>query len=151
MEYAKVIEHLNRALSIEYSAVIQYCQHSALVEGTDRVVYGEFFDDASKEARQHAKKVSDWIVSLGGVPTIEAAHILQATEVEEMLRQDLKTEQDALQAYRDAHAAVKGELPIKYMLEEQIMLEQEDVWEIEKYLAMHKIKVKTKSIDLAAS
>ena len=99
MEYAKVIEHLNRALSIEYSAVIQYCQHSALVEGTDRVVYGEFFDDASKEARGHAKKVSDWIVSLGGVPTIEAAHILQATEVEEMLRQDLKTEQDALQAY----------------------------------------------------
>ena len=74
MEYAKVIEHLNRALSIEYSAVIQYCQHSALIEGSDRMLYEEFFDDASKEARDHAKKVSDWIVSLGGVPTIEAAH-----------------------------------------------------------------------------
>ena len=42
-------------------------------------------------------------------------------------------------------------MPIKYLLEEQIMVEQEDVWELEKYLAMHKIKVKTKSIDLAAS
>lgn len=151
MENAKVIECLNKALSIEYSAVIQYCQHSALVEGTDRMVYEEFFNHGSKEAREHAKKVSDWIVSLGGVPTIEAAHIQQATEVSEMLKQDLKTEEEALQAYRDAHASVKGELPIKYLLEEQIMLEQKDVWEIEKYLAMHKIKVKTKSIDLAVS
>ena len=151
MEYGKVIEFLNKALSIEYSAVIQYCQHSALVEGSDRMLYEEFFDDASKEARGHAKTVSDWIVSLGGVPTIEAAHIQQATDATEMLRQDLKTEQEALQAYRDAHAAVKGEAPIKYLLEEQIMLEQTDVWEIEKYLAMHKIKVKSKTIDLAAS
>ncbi len=151
MEYAKVIEHLNRALSIEYSAVIQYCQHSALVEGTDRMVYEKFFDEASLEARSHAKKVSDWIVSLGGVPTIEAARILQSTEVTEMLRQDLKTEMEALQAYKDAHAAVKGESPIKYLLEEQIMLEQQDVWEIEKFLAMHKLSVKTKTIDLAAS
>ena len=151
MEYSRVIEHLNKALSIEYSAVIQYCQHSALVEGTDRMVYEKFFDGASQEARSHAKKVSDWIVSLGGVPTIEAAHIQQATDVAEMLRQDLKTEQEALQAYRDAHAAVQGETPIKYLLEEQIMLEQQDVWEIEKFLAMHKIKVKTKTIDLAVS
>ena len=35
----KAIEFLNKALSIEYSAVIQYCQHSALVQGTDRAVY----------------------------------------------------------------------------------------------------------------
>ena len=40
----KVIEFLNKALSIEYSAVIQYCQHSALVQGIDRAVYEEFFN-----------------------------------------------------------------------------------------------------------
>ena len=33
----------------------------------------------------------------------------------------------------------------------QIMVEQQDVWEIEKYLSLIKLKVKTKSIDLAAS
>jgi len=147
----KVIAFLNKALSVEYSAVIQYCQHSALVQGTDRAVYADFLDGASKEARDHAKKVSDWIVSLGGVPTIEAAHIRQATDVDEMLKQNLQTEKEALEAYRQAHAAVEGEHPIKYMLEEQITLEQEDVWEIEKYLKLHSVKVKTKSIDLAAS
>lgn len=147
----KVIEHLNRALSIEYSAVIQYCQHSALVQGTDRAVYEDFLEDASKEARGHAKKVSDWIVSLGGVPTIEAAHIRQATDLVEMLKQDLETENEALAAYKAAHAETPEDHPLRYMLEEQIIAEQGDVWEIEKYLSMHKIQVKTKNIDLAAS
>jgi bacterioferritin len=151
MENAKLMECLNKALSIEYSAVIQYCQHSALVSGSERKLFEDFFNDASVEARGHAKKVSDWIVSLGGVPTIEAAHIQQATDLEEMLRQNLKTEGEALQAYRDAHAAVKGDLPIKFLLEDQIMTEQQDVWELEKYLALHKVKVKSKTIDLAAS
>jgi bacterioferritin len=147
----KVIEHLNKALSIEYSAVIQYCQHSALVQGHDRALYEGFFNKASEEARGHAKKLSDWIVSLGEVPTIEAAHIHQATDVVEMLKQNLTTEREALDAYRAAHAAVEGEHPIKYMLEEQIILEQDDVWELEKLLEMHKVKVKSKTIDLAAS
>jgi bacterioferritin len=147
----KVIEHLNQALSVEYSAVIQYCQHSALIQGQERAVYEDFLNKASVEARDHAKKVSDWIVSLGGVPSIEAAHIQQATDIEEMLTQDLATEKEALAAYQAAHAAVEGEHGIKYMLEEQIILEQEDVWEIEKYLRQHKIQVSSKTIDLAAS
>jgi len=147
----KVIEFLNKALSIEYSAVIQYCQHSALVQGTDRAVYEGFFNESSEEARGHAKLVSDWIVSLGGVPTIEAANIKQATSVVDMLQQDLETEMEALDTYRSAHAAVVDNEPIKFMLEEQIIQEQKDVWEIEKFLSMHKIEVKSKNINLAAN
>lgn len=147
----KLLECLNRALSIEYSAVIQYCQQSALVAGMDRKIYEEFFNGASEEARTHAKKVADWIVSLGGVPTIEAAHIRQSTDLEEMLKQDLETERQAVAAYREAHAAVEGEEPIKFMLEEQIMIEQDDVWEIEKFLRLQGVKVSKKSIDLQAS
>ncbi len=147
----KVIEFLNKALSIEYSAVIQYCQHSALVQGTDRAVYEEFFNESSEEARAHAKLVSDWIVSLGGVPTIEAAHIKQATSVVDMLKQDLETELEALDTYRSAHAAIEGDEPIKFMLEEQIIQEQKDVWEIEKFLSMREIEVKSKNINLAAN
>ena len=151
MDNPKLLECLNSALSVEYSAVIQYCQHSALVMGTDRKIYEDFFNGASDEARNHAKKVSDWIVSLGGMPTIEAAHIQQSADLEEMLKQDLKTENEALQAYRDAHASIEEDLPIKFLLEEQIMVEQQDVWELEKFLSLLKIKVKTKTIDLAAS
>lgn len=151
MPNKKLLECLNRALSIEYSAVIQYCQQSALVAGMDRKIYEDFFNASSEEARNHAKKVADWIVSLGGVPTIEAANIRQSTDLEEMLNQDLETERQAVAAYSEAHASVKGEEPIKFMLEEQIMLEQNDVWEIEKFLRLQGVKVNTKNIDLQAS
>ena len=151
MANKKLLECLNRALSIEYSAVIQYCQQSALVAGMDRKIYEDFFNTSSEEARTHAKKVADWIVSLGGVPTIEAAHIHQSTDLEEMLRQDLETERQAVAAYTEAHASVKGDEPIKFMLEEQIMLEQDDVWEIEKFLRLQAVKVSKKTIDLQAS
>ena len=151
MANQKLLDNLNRALSLEYGAVIQYCQHSALVQGNDRKVYEDFFNGSSTEARDHAKKVSDWIVSLGGVPTIEAAPVQQSTDLEEMLTQDLDVEKKALQAYRDAHASVSGEEPIKFMLEEQIMVEQDDVWEIEKYLTMHRVQVSGKTSGSKAS
>ena len=58
---------------------------------------------------------------------------------------------EALDTYRSAHAAVVDNEPIKFMLEEQIIQEQKDVWEIEKFLSMHKIEVKSKNINLAAN
>ena len=73
----------------------------------------------------------------------------QATNGEEMLRQNLETENEALQAYRDALASVEGDEPIKFMIEEQIMTEQQDVWEIEKLLSMLDLKVE-KKIELEA-
>ncbi len=141
MANTKLLSHLNRALGIEYAAVIQYNQHSALIQGDDRKVYEDFFNDSSQEAHSHAKKVSDWIVSLGGTPTVETAEVKQATDLGTMLKQDLQTEQEALQAYRDAHAATGDTDPIRFMLEEQIILEQDDVWEIEKFLSMHAVKL----------
>ena len=108
MSNKALIQHLNRALSLEYAAVIQYNQQSAIVMDNDRKVYEDLFNGSSQEAQTHAKKVADWIVSVGGVPTIETATVKQATSLEEMLEQDLEVERNALQAYRDAHAGRRG-------------------------------------------
>lgn len=141
MSQQKLIDHLNHALSIEYAAVIQYNQHSALVQGNDRKLYEEFFTEASEEARDHAKKVADWIVNIGGVPSVEVGAVRQATDVTTMLEVDLATEKEALAAYRAAHAAAEDASPIQFMIEEQIMAEQEDVWEIEKFLSQRSIEI----------
>ena len=81
----------------------------------------------------------------------QVASIQQSTDIKEMLEQDLKTEKEALAAYRAAHAAVQGDEPIKFMLEDQIMTEQEDVWELEKFLEQIKLQVTAKTINLEAS
>src|SRR2546425_952241 len=146
-----VVDLLNEALSIEYSAVIQYIQSAALIQGPDRQIYKEIFEESSKESREHAQIVSDLIVSIGGTPTIETAHIRQAAEAKEMLQQALATEREAMETYQKAHDALKGESGLKYMLEERIIAEQEDVWEVEKLLKMHAVKVSKKEINLSAN
>jgi bacterioferritin len=145
----KVIDLLNEALAIEYSAVIQYIQFAALVQGADRQLYKEIFEGSSKESREHAQIVSDLIVSIGGTPTIETAHIRQTTEAKEMLEQGLATEREALDTYQKAHDALEGESGLKYMLEERIIAEQEDVWEFEKLLKLHQVRVAKKEINLS--
>jgi bacterioferritin (cytochrome b1) len=80
---------------------------------------------------------------LGGVPTVEVGTVHQATELEEMLRQDLELEKDTLQAYLDAHALTEGDVALRTMLENQIESEQRDIEELEMYLGM----VKTKGVE----
>src|SRR5438093_13344469 len=136
-----VIELLNKALAVEYSALIQYSPFAALIQGPDRKLYKEVFEDSSKESREHAQIVSDLIVSIGGTPTIETARIRQATDAKEMLQHALATENEALDTYQKAHDALEGESGLKYMLEERVIAEQEDVWEVEKLLKLHAVKV----------
>src|SRR5918998_4810408 len=99
MANTELIENLNRALSLELGAVIQYMQHSFLVTGPEREVFCEFFRDQSEEAHDHAEMLGDKIVAIGGVPTVEPGEIRQSTDLAEMLRQDLELERTAMEAY----------------------------------------------------
>jgi bacterioferritin len=145
----QVVDLLNQALSVEYSAVIQYIQFAALLQGADRPLYKETFEDSSKESQSHAQIVSDLIVSIGGTPTIETARIRQTTDAKEMLQFALATEKEAMDTYQKAHDALEGESGLKYMLEERVIAEQEDVWELEKLLSLHALKVSKKEIKLS--
>jgi len=145
----QVVDLLNKALSVEYSAVIQYIQFAALIQGADRRIYKEIFEDSSKESREHAQIVSDLIVSIGGTPTIETARIRQTSDVKEMLQFSLATEKEALETYQKAHDGLEGESGLKYLLEERIIAEQEDVWEFEKLLNLHTVKVAKKEVNLS--
>ena len=145
----QVIDFLNQALAIEYSAVIQYIQYAALLQGADRQLYKDIFEESSKESHSHARIVSDMIVSIGGTPTIEMAKIRQTAATQEMLQFALATEKEAMETYQKAHDALQEEGGLKYMLEERIMAEQEDVWEFEKLLSLHALKVAKKEIKLS--
>ena len=132
-EYTELIGILNEAVSLEYTAVIQYNQHSVLVMGRDRVLFEDFFKDSAKESLQHAKMWAERIVYLGGVPSVEIGNVRQSTDVMEMLEINLELEQRAVEVYTRAHRACKHE-PTRYMLENHIQEEDNDVEEIKKFL-----------------
>ena len=149
MARAELIENLNKALSLEISGVIQYTQHSFLVTGKDRIVYTEFFRDQADEAQKHAQVLGDKIVALGGVPTVEPATIRQSVNLDEMLKQDLELERDAMAAYMAAwNACDDNDLPQKFWLEGQISDEQMHIEELEKITSERKAQAGNERIVL---
>lgn len=149
MARAELVENLNRALSLELAGVIQYSQHSYLVTGTDREIFKGFFRNNAGEAQAHAETLGDKIVALGGVPTVEPAMIRQSTDVQEMLKQDLELEREAMAAYMAAWAACDdNDLPQKFWLEERIANEQLHIEELEKLTNERKAKAGNERIIL---
>jgi bacterioferritin len=149
MARAELIENLNHALSLELAGVIQYSQHSYLVTGIEREVYKEFFRDQAGEAQDHAEKLGDKIVALGGVPTVEPAMIRQSTDLKEMLKQDLELEREAIAVYMAAWTSCDdNDLPQKFWLEGQIADEQMHIEELEKLTSERQAKIKSEKIIL---
>jgi bacterioferritin len=149
MASPELIENLNRVLSLELAAVIQYMQHSFLVTGTEREVYRSYFRKQSEESLSHANTLGDKVVALGGVPTVEPGMISQSTDLNEMLKQDLALEREALAAYMAAWEACKDdERPTRFQLEERIYQEQLHVDELEKLTSERKANVTKEKITL---
>jgi bacterioferritin len=139
MANQELVDNLNRALSMELAAVIQYMQHSFLVTGPEREIYRSFFRKQSAESHDHAETLGDKIVALGGVPTVEPSMIRQSTDLTEMLRQDLALEREAMEAYMAAWESSKdSNRPTQFMLEERIAGEQIHIEELEKLTSERK-------------
>lgn len=149
MARTELIENLNKALSIELAAVIQYSQHSYLVTGHEREVFKDWFRDQAEEAQEHAESLGDKVVSLGGVPTVEPGVIRQSVDVSEMLKQDLELEREALNVYMAAWASCDdNDLPQKFWLEGRISDEQMHIEELEKLTSERKSHVNSEKIIL---
>ena len=134
----ELIKILNEAIALEYTAAIQYNQHSMLLTGRDRRLFEDLFKEHSRESLNHAKMWGDRIVYLGGMPKPEVGPIRQSTDLNEMLEMNLEIEEKAVEIYSRAHKACKHEATL-YMLENHILDEDKDVEELKKLLG--KVKV----------
>jgi bacterioferritin len=132
-----LINRLNRALSLEYAATIQYLQQQCIVTGQERQQFAPFFAASSGESHLHAQNLGNKIVALGGAPTIEPAIIREGKNLAEMLRYDLELEREALNAYVKAWESAQGNPPLVFWLEEIISAEQLHVDELEKLNAAY--------------
>ncbi|MET3147288.1 ferritin-like domain-containing protein [Xanthomonas phaseoli] len=105
----KVIELLNTALATEYVCTLRYYRHYFMAKGMlADAVKGEFLEHAQQE-QDHANKLAERIVQLGGEPDLNPdtltkrshAEYKEGTDLRDMVKENLIAERIAIDSYRE--------------------------------------------------
>ena len=128
----KLIELLNMDLELEYSAAIQYINHSAVMSGA---AYGDIIKELKVHANEeigHAMTLSDQIDYLGGSPSVKVGAIRTDEDNDQMLHQDLEGEEDAIKRYkmRVEQAEELKEFALAGQLRNILAIEQEHAMDL---------------------
>jgi bacterioferritin len=134
----KLTELLNHDLELEYSAAIQYINHSAVMRGA---AYGDVIKELKIHANEeimHAMTLADQIDFLGGEPTVNVGKIRTSPENETMLSQDLDGEEDAIMRYKVRIEQAEGlkEYALAQQLRNILAVEQEHAMDLKQALGV---------------
>jgi bacterioferritin len=132
----ELIKLLNVDLSKEYTAIVQYTQHTGVLTGA---AYGDIKKELTVHATeelQHALTLADQIDYLGGVPTVDVVPAKISQDNIVMLEQDLEGENDAIARYiqRIEQAEELKLLALSQKLREILIMEQEHAMDLEQAL-----------------
>lgn len=129
MVSADLLNLLNEDIALEYSAAVQYVQHSSVVQGVGMdSVKGHLMEHAREEL-EHARSLSERVAYYGGTP----AHLPSLQDIQTSvdgryaLALDLKGEREAIQRYKQRvrMAQEAGEPGLAHLLSEILMEEEE--------------------------
>ncbi len=139
-----VIGVLNAALATEIVCVLRYKRHYFMAQGiASESVKSEFAEHAAEE-QEHADRISERIVQLGGEPDLNPDTLTKRSHSEyqeghtlvEMLREDLVAERVAIESYREIVEWLHGkDSTTKRMMEEILAVEEEHADDIHSLLS----------------
>jgi bacterioferritin len=139
-----VVEVLNAALATEIVCVLRYKNHYFMAQGiASESVKSEFAEHATEE-QEHADRLAERIVQLGGEPDLDPDTLTKRSHSEyktgqsltDMLREDLVAERVAIESYREIIEWLHGKDPTtKRMLEDILANEEEHAEDLQSLLA----------------
>ncbi|KIC26080.1 MULTISPECIES: bacterioferritin [unclassified Leisingera] len=137
---AKVIDYLNKALRHELTAVSQYWLHYRLQDDWGLGSMAKKSREESIEEMQHADKLIERILFLGGHPNLQKLDPLRIGQTpKETLECDLAAEVDARALYKEARDACNtaGDYVSQKLFEELMADEEGHIDFLETQLELH--------------
>ena len=144
LDAGQVCKVLNDALATEIVCVLRYRRHYYMASGIhSESVKSEFLEHANEE-QEHADRIAERIVQLGGEPDLNPDGLLSRSHSEyvegktlrDMLREDLVAERIAIDSYREIVQWLEGkDSTTRRIMEEILAKEEEHAEELSSLLA----------------
>ena len=130
----EIIRLLNESLATELVCVLRYKRHYFMASGLKAAVAAdEFLEHATQEA-EHADKLAERIVQLGGEPEFNPdllsknshAQYVAGKDLKEMVYEDLVAERIAVDSYREIIQYIGDKDPTTRRIFEDILAQEEE-------------------------
>ena len=116
----KLLDMLNEGITQELHVSMKYMWQHIMVKGIEGAVVEKLFRDIAITEMKHAEALSERVAVLNGVPPnkFDAVHV--GMILEEMLKEDVQTEEEAISLYKQAIqvASKEGDFTTRRLLED---------------------------------
>lgn len=102
MASEKLLDFLNEGIARELQVSVQYMWQHVMVKGIEGAVVENMFREIAIEEMKHAEDLAERLVFLNGVPTSNANPVHVGTNLEEMLKEGVQLEEEAISLYKQA-------------------------------------------------
>ncbi|WP_411383359.1 bacterioferritin [Pseudomonas sp. L7] len=130
----EIIRLLNESLATELVCTLRYKRHYFMASGIKASVAAEEFLEHAKQEAEHADKLAERIVQLGGEPDFDPdnlsknshAQYVAGSNLKEMVLEDLVAERIAIDSYREIIQYIGDKDPTTRRIFEDILAQEEE-------------------------
>ncbi|MEM1563554.1 MAG: ferritin-like domain-containing protein [Candidatus Bathyarchaeia archaeon] len=123
----KLLEMLNDAIAREMQVSIQYMWQHVQWSGVKGFAVQEELKKVAIAEMKHAEAIAERLFYLGGTPTTKPTEIVVGKTLKEMIQQDIKDEENAINLYKQiiAQARKEDDIITAHLFEEILEDEEE--------------------------
>ena len=123
----ELLEMLNKGIARELRVSIQYMWQHVMAKGIEGAVVENTFRQIAITEMKHAEILTERLVFLDGVPTLNPDTVHIGHTLDAMLKENVQAEEEAMDLYKQAIqlASKEGDYTTRRMLEEILSNEEE--------------------------